>query len=327
MNMVLIPASPVTTAACGLPSGVRQSGVGIPGIEDYAAYLPTHCRDGVEVDPSSTFWRWRGHEVRVLRRTARDAPVRMLLVHGGGGHAAALWPIASLVPGHLADLAAVDMPLYGETRSADPGSVRYDDWVEMLCDFVAEHDDGRPLVLLGASMGGLLAHEVAARTGRAAAVVATCLLDPRDWRARTVLTRFGPLGLLGGVASRLLPKALAHRRIPMTWVAALSKMSRNPDLSQVCTVDPRGGGVHVPLGFLTSFMGYRHTPPERMNTPVTLAHPAKDAWTPMEISTRWLRRSPHHPTWWCSASADTSPWRIRVSGTSSRPSPGWSTVR
>lgn len=27
-----------------------------------------------------------------------------------------------------------------------------------------------------------------------------------------------------------------------------------------------------------------------MHTPVTLARPAKDAWTPVEISTRWLGR-------------------------------------
>ncbi|NKX52715.1 alpha/beta hydrolase, partial [Arthrobacter deserti] len=36
-----------------------------------------------------------------------------------------------------------------------------------LCDFVAAEDDGRPLVLLGASIGGMLAYEVAATTGRA----------------------------------------------------------------------------------------------------------------------------------------------------------------
>ncbi|MFL0431317.1 alpha/beta fold hydrolase [Kocuria palustris] len=51
-----------------------------------------------------------------------------------------------------------------------------------------------------------------------------------------------------------------------------------------------GGGAEVPLGFLTSFMTYRHVPPQKMRIPVTLAHPARDAWTPVEISTRWLSR-------------------------------------
>lgn len=257
---------------------------------DYAAFLPARWRDRVDREPMSTVWRWRGHDVRVLRRPNRQAPARVLMVHGAGGHATALWPIASLLPDDHVDLAAMDLPLYGDTRSPDPGAVRYGHWVDLLCDFVADQDDGRPLMLLGASIGGLLAHEIAARTDRVAAVVATCLLDPQDWRARAAMTRLGPLGVLGGLAPRLLPTAIAHHRIPISWVARLSRMSRNPRLSRICTMDPRGGGVRVPLGFLTSYLAYRHTPPEQMLTPVTLAHPAKDAWTPLEISTRWLRR-------------------------------------
>jgi pimeloyl-ACP methyl ester carboxylesterase len=135
-----------------------------------------------------------------------------------------------------------------------------------------------------------LAYEVAARTGRSAGVVATSLLDPRDPKARAVITRFGPLEILGGALVRLLSGRFAGRHIPMSWVAALSKMSRDPGLSRLCTADSRGGGAKVPLGFLTSFITYRHTPPERMRIPVTLAHPAKDDWTPVEISTRWLSR-------------------------------------
>ncbi|MQS08649.1 alpha/beta fold hydrolase [Streptomyces alkaliphilus] len=261
----------------------------LPGVEDYARFLPPAWRERVS-EPESATWKWRGHDVHVMRRREAEAPARVILVHGAGGHSAALWPIASLISPERAELAAVDMPLYGDTVSPDPSTVRYPAWVDLLCDFVAAEDDGRPLVLLGASIGGMLAHEVAARTDRVAEVIATCLLDPRDIRARSVMTRFGPLGILGGSLSRLLPAGLARRRIPMSRVAALSKMSRDPELSGMCARDPRGGGVEVPLGFLASYMTYRHIPPERMRTPLTLAHPARDAWTPMGISTRWLHR-------------------------------------
>lgn len=261
-----------------------------PGVADYANFLPASWRDRVDLEPTSTWWAWRGHEVHVLRRVNLDAPVRVILVHGAGGHSAALWPIASLLPEDQFEITAVDLPLYGKTVSPDPAAVQYQDWVSLLCEFVGDEDDGRPLVLLGASMGGMLAYEVAARTGLSTAVVATSLLDPRDARVRAVITRFGPFGILGGPLARFLPSALARRRMPMSWVAALSKMSRHPGLSQLCTADPCGGGASVPIGFLTSFMTYRHAPPERMTTPVTLAHPAKDAWTPVEVSTRWLSR-------------------------------------
>lgn len=202
---------------------------------------------GVDQEPASTWWNWKGHKVHVLRRVDPHAPVRVLLLHGAGGHSAALWPIASLLPHDQVELAAIDMPLYGGTISPDPAAVRYQDWVALLCDFVLAEDDGRPLVLLGASIGGMLAYEVAARTGRPAAVVATCLLDPRDRRTRAAITRFGPLGILCGPLLRLLPDKLARRLIPMSWVASLSKMSRDPGLSLLCSVDPRGGGAKVRL--------------------------------------------------------------------------------
>lgn len=60
-----------------------------------------------------------------------------------------------------------------------------------LCDFVETEDDGRPLILLGASIGGMIAYEVAERSGLVTEVAATCLLDPRDKQVRAVLTRFG----------------------------------------------------------------------------------------------------------------------------------------
>lgn len=214
----------------------------------------------------------------------------MLVIHGSGGHSGALWPLAALTAELGYDVAAVDLPLYGRTTSPDPGAVRYDDWVRLLVALVgAEHDD-RPLVLFGGSMGGMLAYEVAARSSRVAAVAATSLLDPRDWRVRSRITRFGVLGVLGGPLSPLMRGRLANVMIPMRWVADFEKMSRDPRLSRLCAGDPLGGGASVSLGFLASYLRYRHVPPEAMKTPVTLVHPSKDAWTPVELSTRFFRR-------------------------------------
>lgn len=198
--------------------------------------------------------------------------------------------MAALLAERGLDIAAVDLPLYGHTISPDPAEVRYEDWVRLLVDLVAAEHDERPLILLGASIGGMLAYEVAARSPYVAAVAATCLLDPRDWRARAHMTRFGPLGILGGPLSVLARGRLARLMIPMNWIADLSKMSRNPRLSRMCATDPLGGGAKVPLGFLASYMRYRHAAPESMRTPITLLHPGMDAWTPVALSMRVFRR-------------------------------------
>lgn len=261
-----------------------------PTLDDYASFLPQRWRERVDRHPISNWWQWRGHNIHFLRRPSPDAPVRVLVIHGAGAHSAALWPIASLLPRELAELTAVDLPLYGRTITSDRADVRYADWIAMLGDLIAADTDPRPLILLGASIGGMLSYEVAATSDQVSAVVATCLLDPRDRRSRAVMTRFGPLGMMSGALAWLLPRRLAARCVPMSKIAALSKMSRNAALSRLCGQDPRGGAAPAPLGFLSSFMTYRHTQPEDMQVPVTLAHPAMDGWTPVEISTRWLSR-------------------------------------
>ncbi|MHA6525719.1 alpha/beta hydrolase [Tessaracoccus sp. G1721] len=256
----------------------------------YASFLPPGRHSAAGLDPEETWWQWRGHDVHIARARRPDSSVRVLVIHGAGGHAGALWPLAALLAERGLDIATVDLPLYGRTASPRPDAVRYDDWVELLLDLVEAELDGRPLVVFGASIGGMLAYEVAARSTRVMTVAATCLLDPRDWRVRAHLTRLGPLGILGGPLSVLVRGPIATFMIPMRWVAPLSRMSCNPGLSQLCANDPLGGGADVPLGFLASYLRYRHVRPAAMRTPVVLLHPSMDAWTPVELSMRVLRR-------------------------------------
>lgn len=257
-------------------------------LDDYAAHLPEAWRSRADTSPELTRHLVRGHDIHVLRRRSAAAPVRLVLIHGAGGYSGALWPLASLVPVDAADLAAPDLPLYGDTRSPESKDVRYVDWVDVLTDFLAAEDDGRPLVLLGGSLGGMLAYEAAARTGLASHVVATCLLDPQDARVRTTITRLGRLAAPAPLAARLLPEKVKRIEVPMGWVAPLTRMSNATALSRLCAADPRGGGARVPLGFLTSFLEFEHTPGAGMTTPVTLAAPSADTWTPPSLSAPWL---------------------------------------
>lgn len=260
-------------------------------VEAYAAFLPPERAARVE-PPDESWWEWRGHRVHVARRRRPDAPVRMLVVHGAGGHSAALWPLAAQLAGGAVDvdIAAVDLPLYGRTQCPDPSAVVYEQWLELLEDFVAAEHDGRPLVLFGASIGGLIAYEVAARAGAGAvaAVAATCLVDPRDRRVRARITRFGPLGVLTAPLLRLARGRLARVMVPMRWIADLKRMSRDPELSRLCAHDPQGGGSRVPLGFLASYVRHRHIASMTETAPVLLVHPERDDWTPIDLSLRLL---------------------------------------
>lgn len=258
----------------------------------YASFLPDCYRSAYRA-PESTWWSWRGRRVHIARASRPDAPVRVMGIHGAGGHAMALWSFASLAVDEDVDIFFPDMPIYGLTAEPRPGDVRYRDWIDLLCDLVdAERaTDPRPLILFGASMGGMMAYEVAARTGQVSAVLATCLLDTADPQARAAAARWS---VAGKAAPTLLPpiaRVAGNLRLPIKWLVRMGQMSNNPDLSRLCASDPRGGGVQVPLGFLADWFAYAHTPPEQFTAaPVTLLHPAADRWTPPAPSQRFLER-------------------------------------
>ena len=257
----------------------------------YAEFLPARYVENL-APPTSTWWPWRGNRVHIARAPAPEADVRMMLIHGGGGYSGALWPVATVAAGGV-DVLAPDLPLYGDTVVAQPSRVRYQDWVALLTDLVrAERAaDPRPLILFGASMGGMLGYEVAARTGQVAAVVATCLLDVSDPAARAAATRYPFLGRPAPAVLRALDPALGRLRVPIRWLADMTQMSTDPALSRLCAADPRGGGASVPLGFVSSWMSFRHTASEDFTAaPVTLVAPTADTWTPPELSIRFLQR-------------------------------------
>lgn len=258
----------------------------------YADFLRDGYRSAYR-EPESTWWQWRGRRIHVARASRPDAPVRLMGIHGAGGHSLALWPFASLIADEAAEILFPDMPIYGLTVEPRPGEVRYHDWIDLLCDLVDAEcaRDPRPLILFGASMGGMMAYEAAARTGRVAAVLTTCLLDPADPEARAAAARWGFAGRAAPSVLPPLARVAGNLRLPVKWLVRMNRMSNDPDLSRLCASDPRGGGVAVPLGFFADWFAYPHTPPEQFTaTPVTLLHPAADRWTPPPPSQRFLGR-------------------------------------
>ncbi|GAA10840.1 hypothetical protein GOALK_015_00100 [Gordonia alkanivorans NBRC 16433] len=234
-------------------------------------------------------------DVHILRASRPAAPLRVLLLHGGGGHSALVWPLGAVLAGEGYDVLAPDLPQYGRTRVADPGRVRYRDWIDLVGDLIAAETerDPRPIVVFGASLGGMLGYDVAARGARVAAVVATCFLDlagdpaARRAVARTpALARFIPL--IPATARIGVP---ARLRFPIRWVAPMARISNDPAVSQACIDDPRGAGSVVSLGFLADLMTHEVPVPEDYRGPrVVLVHPAADTWTPPDISIRFAQR-------------------------------------
>lgn len=248
----------------------------------YAAFLPLKHRFNIE--PEHTWWDWRDCRVHIARARRPKARARVLIIHGMGAHSGALWPHAAALVERGFEVAVVDLPLFGLTV-CEPEAVRYDGWVELLQELVDAEDDGRPLILFGASVGGLLAAHVASTSFLVSHVVATCLMNPADPLARRKMTRFGSFGILAKPFLKLGP---GRKMMRISAIARMSKMSRSPALSKLCASDEVGGGVKVPLSFLASYLHFKHEMPTQ---PVTLVHPDHDEWTPLQLSLRTLKRA------------------------------------
>ncbi|MEE6272785.1 alpha/beta hydrolase [Georgenia sp. MJ206] len=257
----------------------------------YEPFVPAPA-DGVTAERRSSWFPWRDMSVCVEHVGAPDAPVRLVLLHGAGGNAAAMWPFASRFAALGAHVTVPDLPGYGLTRVADRAGVRYEHWRDVVADLVRAEADDRPLVLLGASMGGLLAYDVAAATGLASSLVVTCLLDPRERDVRARLSWHPLLGALAGPVLHVAAGPLARVQVPIRWIADMRHISNDPRLVRAVVRDRAGGGGRMPLGWMRSFLEWVPAvePEELTGTPVLMAHPALDRWTPLAISARFFDR-------------------------------------
>jgi alpha-beta hydrolase superfamily lysophospholipase len=256
-------------------------------------------------------WKWRDSRVHVEHIGDPKASVRMLLVHGAGGNSAAMWPYAAHLSKLGAHVTVPDLPGYGKTITAHPQRVRYEDWRQLLVDLVRKENDERPLVIMGASMGGLLAFDAAAATGLASRLVVTCLLDPRDPNVRHRLTWHPALANMAGPALAMSAGPFASVRLPIRWIADMRHIANDQGLVDEVLADKSGGGGRVPLGWMRSFL--ESSPlvePERFtDTPVLMIHPGNDRWTPLEISPTVLR--PHRGQEVISCSRELRPFSRR----------------
>lgn len=216
----------------------------------------------------------------------------LLLVHGGDANGRLLAPYALMAARSGYRAVAFDLPGYGLTQVADKARVVYEDWVLATVALLRVEAERGPVVLFGTGAGGLLAYEAAARTGAAAALVATHLLD---WRRPAVLratARVPATARLAVPAIRGLAGLVDPLPVPIRWVGDTRQVANQPALVDAIAHDPLSGHNWMPGGFLRTML--RSIPalePEEFDAcPVVLAHPADDRWTPLSASRLFFDR-------------------------------------
>lgn len=165
--------------------------------------------------------------------------VPVLLLHGIGGGRRIWGGSGSGTVQALAEAGveafALDLPGYGDSTGATVGSV-----ATMAAQIERWHDAlGLPaLAIVGHSMGGMLAQELAATAPQRVAALVLACTSPAfgppggDWQARFVAERLMPLdaGLgMAGVAAQLVPGMVSPQAVPGAAEVARAIMAAVPE--------------------------------------------------------------------------------------------------
>lgn len=224
----------------------------------------------------------------------QDAPATVVVVHGGGGNGRLLAPFGAMLAGLGYEVVAPDLPGYGLTRVEAKRALVYEDWRDTLAAVLESEArrSRRPLVVFGASMGGMLAYDVTARTRLPAGLVATCFLPPRDPEVRRRMVRWPWMAGLAGPMLTGLPFLTDSLPVPMRLAGNMLAIANSAELSRAIAKDPLAGGTWMPGRFLRTFLESEPlVPPESFDVcPVLMAHPAEDRWTHVSVSQPFFDR-------------------------------------
>jgi alpha-beta hydrolase superfamily lysophospholipase len=271
----------------------------LDGWRRYQEFFPERMRCGPTTTPHEEWWTWDGIDVHLDRLPAPESPIKVIVLHGAGAYGRVMAPAAVIAKTHGWETVAPDLPGYGLTR-VERGRFVHSLWIDCVSALIDAElaRDGRPVVLFGVSLGGIVAYHAAARSRRVAGLVATTLADAREPLVRRGFARTELLGSAGLWLLDAFRGVTDGLPLPMRFMSKMDRISNKPELAAICARDPLGGGNWVPARFLRTFV--QETPdvePEDFRVcPVLLAHPGVDRMTDIAFSRRFFDRlaAPKH---------------------------------
>ena len=259
----------------------------------YFDFFPERMRPGDQTTPREEWWSWEGIDVHVDRLPVPESPIKVIVLHGVGAYGRVMAPAAVIAKRHGWETVSPDLPGYGMTAVARERLV-YSLWVDCVASLIDAElaRDGRPVVLFGVSLGGLVAYHAAARSRRVVGLVATTLADTREPGVRQKFARTKLLGTAGLWLLDSLRGVTDGLPLPMRLMSKMDRISNDPELAALCASDPLGGGNWVPARFLRTLVHEAPDlePEDFRVCPVLLAHPGVDRMTDIALSRRFFDR-------------------------------------
>ena len=250
-------------------------------------YLPEHNRISKKCSPQELFMDWKGNHIHLDYYPKKDAPAKIILLHGVGGNGRLLSFIGVPLFQHGFEIIAPDLPGYGYSQ-VDKESINFNDWIDLVNYIILEEKrkDNRPIFLFGLSAGGMLAYHAASKNKMVEGLIATNLLDQRMQEVRDFSAGNKIISRIGTPLISLISRLNGNLTLPMKTLANMKAIVNEKNVREILMDDDTSAGSRVPLRLVSSMINVQPAiEPEEFNIcPVLLVHPEDDKWTPVNIS-------------------------------------------
>ncbi len=265
-----------------------------PDWRKFQSYFPEEFRIKEGEEPIEEYWEWTDYDVHIDRYIPEEnnRNIKLIMIHGGGGNGRLLAPFGYAMKNKGFECIAADMPGFGLTKIGKPNS--YDTWVELL-DALIEKEiakDGKKVMLIGLSLGGMLSYHVACRNKHVAGLMVSSLAETSKKSVQIQLSKNDILGKMGYKSLSMFKGLSDNVKIPIKWTTKMWAMANDQSFVNLLKKDKVGSGSWVYLKFFrTLFEAKADIEPEEFKQcPLLFFQPEKDYIIPWEVSKPYYDR-------------------------------------
>lgn len=244
--------------------------------------------------PTEEWWVWDDVHIHLDRMTAPNAKMKVMFIHGAGGNGRLLAPYALMLQQHGYDVVSPDLPPYGLSYTESLKTLDYRRWIDILTELIEQEikRDGKPVVLLGTSIGGMLAYHAATNSKQVKGLIVTTFVDTSNPKVRDQVAPNRVMSRLGKLSMDAFPFVFDSLRTSVTKVSRMKLITNNSELTKLIMKDPRAAGTKIPLRLLRTFLNMKPmVEPENFDIcPILLVHPEVDLMTPFALSESFFNR-------------------------------------
>jgi alpha-beta hydrolase superfamily lysophospholipase len=249
-------------------------------------YLPQNCRIDESIFPEEKYINYGASCIHldIYKHKSLKNNTVIIIFHGVGGNGRLLSFMAVPLVKHGFTVICPDLPGYGFTNYN--GTITYQTWVDIGSHIVKrEIEQENSVFLIGLSAGGMLAYNIAC-INNISGLIVTNILDNRKQEVINYSAKNKFIGRYGIKIMNKMPLFIKNVKMPIKMVSNMNAIVNNKNVLKLLLKDKKGAGNKITLHFLLTMMNYEPLLEAEQydKSPVLMAHPGNDKWTPLHIS-------------------------------------------